>query len=598
MSLPGVQDLAFGPQDLAFGPFRLSIRQRTLSDRDGPVALPSRAFDVLVTLIESRAAVVSKRELIQRVWGDVSVEENNLHVQISHVRRALGAENRYIVTIPGRGYRFVGELNRPPGDPRSFKPAGGFEPQPARSNLPAQMTALIGREEDLAATCAMFGSARLVTMVGPGGVGKTKLALAVARALSRRFEAGCWLVDVGPASDAGQVLSAVAAALQVDERPGQTLQENLADALYDGDVLLALDNCEHLLEAVADLVAKLLQRCPGLRVLCTSQAPLALDGERVRRIAPFELPDPTDALTAEAALRHDAVRLFAERAAAVDGRFEITDATAASVVEICRRLDGIPLAIELAAARAPLLGLEPLLSRIADSLALLSDDRRDLPDRHRTLRAAIAWSYGLLPEPQRHILRRLSMFSGGFTLAAAQEVAAGSGFAPWEVVHGLGALVQRSLVTTGPDLVRPRHRMLQAMRDFAQEQPGFAEEQPDVARRHADYFLGLAETADREDDDADREEAAQALAPEIENLRAALAWALSAEGDATLGAALAAATARFWSDIGLLTERRTWLSRALEAPGVEPAMRNRLNSLLGPDRTAAAPDEPPAELRH
>jgi predicted ATPase/DNA-binding winged helix-turn-helix (wHTH) protein len=592
MSLPGVQDVAFGP-------FRLSVRQRTLSDRDGPVPLPSRAFDVLVTLIEARASVITKKELIERVWGDISVEENNLHVQISHVRRALGVENRYIVTIPGRGYRFVGELHAPSADSRSFQPAGASDPRDERSNLPAQMTALIGREHDLAATCALFASARLVTLVGPGGVGKTKLALAAARALSRRFEAGCWLVDLGPASDAAQALSAVAAGLKVDERPERSLFESVADALYDGDVLLVLDNCEHLLEATGDLAATLLQRCPGLRILCTSQAPLALDGEHVRRIAPFDLPPSSDPITAQDALGYDAVRLFVERAEAVDGRFEITDATAASVVEICRRLDGIPLAIELAAARAPLLGLEPLLARIADSLALLSDDRRDLPDRHRTLRAAIAWSYGLLPEPQRHILRRLSIFSGGFTLAAAQEVAAGSAFAPWEVVHGLGALVQRSLITTGPDLVRPRHGMLQAMRDFAQEQPGFAEEKPEIARRHADYFVALAEAASGDGGDANGDEASAALAPEIENLRAALGWALSPDGDGALGAALAVATARFWSDTGLLTERRTWLARAAEAPGVEAALRDRLRDLLGPDRSAAAPgDGASSQLRH
>jgi len=593
MSLPGVQDVAFGS-------FRLSIPQRTLSGRDGPVPLPSRAFDVLVTLIESRAAVVSKRDLIERVWGDISVEENNLHVQISHVRRALGSENRYIVTIPGRGYRFVGELNPVSTDPRSFSPAGAREPGLRRSNLPAQMTALIGREQDLAAATALFGSARLVTLVGPGGVGKSKLALAIARALSNRFEAGCWLADLGPTSDGAQALAAVAASLELDERPGQALLESLTDAVYDGHVLLVLDNCEHLLEAVADLAAGLLQRCPRLRILCTSQAPLALDGEHVRRIAPFDLPQPSEAATAESASAYDAVRLFAERAAAVDGRFEITDATAASVVEICRRLDGIPLAIELAAARAPLLGLEPLLARIADSLGLLSDDRRDLPDRHRTLRAAIAWSYGLLPDPQRQILRRLSVFAGGFTLAAAQEVAVGVGFAPWEVVHGLGALVQRSLVTTGPDLIRPRHRMLQAMRDFAQEQPEFVAERPELARRHAEYFLRLAEADGGEGHDADHDETSAALTPEIDNLRAALAWALSPDGDAALGAALAAATAPFWSGVGLLTERRTWLSQAVEAPGVEPPVRSRLKRLLDSDRAPAPSDEPSpaAELRH
>lgn len=589
MSLAGVQDVAFGS-------FRLSLRQRMLSDRDGHVPLPSRAFDVLVTLIEARASVISKAELIQRVWGDISVEENNLHVQISHVRRALGLENRYIVTIPGRGYRFVGELIAVPSDTRSFKPSGGLERDAPRTNLPAQMSGLIGREDDLAAVCAMLGVGRLVTMVGPGGVGKSRLALTAARALAKRFEAGCWLVDLGPVAEPAQTVSAVAAALRVEEAPGEPLLEALSATLYEGEVLLVLDNCEHLVAAAADVAASLLQRCPRLRILCTSQTPLAIEGEHIRRVAPFDLPDPADPTSAEAALRYDAVRLFAERASAVDGRFEITDDTAQSVVEICRRLDGIPLAIELAAARAPLLGLEPLLSRIADSLALLSDDRRDLPDRHRTLRAAIAWSYGLLAEPERHILQRLSVFSGGFTLAAAQDVAAGFGFAPWEIVHGVGTLVQRSLITTGPDLIRPRHRMLQAMRDFAREQVDDAAQAPAISRRHADYFLGLAEATDH--DEADRDERLAALGPEMENLRAALCWSLGAEGDAGLGARLAVATAPFWSDAGLLSERRAWLARAAEAPGVEPSLREHLRTLLAADRTPNTPDAGSSELRH
>jgi non-specific serine/threonine protein kinase len=255
------------------------------------------------------------------------------------------------------------------------------------------------------------------------------------------------------------------------------------------------------------------------------------------------------------------VRLFAERAGAVDGRFEVTDATAASVVDICRGLDGIPLAIELAAARAPLLGLEPLRARIADRLGLLGDDRGD---RHRTLRAAIEWSYRLLPEPERQMLRRLSVFSGGFTLTAAQEVAAGGGFVGWEVVRGLGALVERSLIATGPDLVRPRHRMLQAMRDFVQTQPGFAEEYSAVARRHAAYFLSLAEDADDDLANEDVLERLALLSPEIDNLRAALSWTLGPGGDALMGARLAAATARFWFEAGLYSEARGWLTRALD----------------------------------
>jgi predicted ATPase/DNA-binding winged helix-turn-helix (wHTH) protein len=593
-----------GPADVAFGAFRLSVRDRTLSDGDGPIPLPSRAFDVLLTLIERRAAVVSKDELMRRVWGNLVVEENNLHVQISAVRRALGAQGRCILTVPGRGYRFIGDLDGGAAGPRPGFRAGepaAWEPDFGRTNLPAQMTPLIGRRQELAAACALFESVRLVTLVGPGGVGKTKLALAAARELAPRFAAGCWLVELAPATDAATALAALAASLKVAETEDDPLLEGVVSALRKGDILIVLDGCEHVADAVADHAGRLLQRCPRLRILCTSQTPLGVEGEYVRRIAPFDLPGASEAATAEAALRNDAVRLFAERAGAVDGRFEVTDATAASVVDICRSLDGIPLAIELAAARAPLLGLEPLRARIADRLGLLGDDRGDLKSRHRTLRAAIEWSYRLLAEPECRILRRLSVFAGGFTLTAAQEVAAGAGFVGWEVVRGLGVLVERSLIATGPDLIRPRHRMLQAMRDFVQQQPGFAEEHPAVARRHAAFFLGLAEDAD---DDLANEDALERLArlsPEIDNLRAALSWTLGPGGDALLGARLAAATARFWFEVGLYSEARGWLARALDrAPDdLNVQVLRRLTAL------AAAVGSPPlgrhlapTEVRH
>ena len=586
-----------GATDLAFGAFRLSVRDRTLSGETGPISLPSRAFDVLLTLIESRASVVSKDDLMRRVWGDLIVEENNLYVQISAVRRALGPEGRYILTIPGRGYRFIGDLSREAADRRPDAGAGELKSQELeseRGNLPVQMTPLIGRQPELAALCALFRAARLVTVVGPGGVGKTKLALAAARALRGRFPAGRWFVELGSSADAASALRAVAARLEVADTLGEPRMEPLVRALRQGDLLLILDGCEHLAEALADHAAALLQRCPRLRILCTSEAPLGVEGEHVRRIGPFDLPPASGGDTAQAAIGSDAVRLFTERATAVDGRFELTDDTAPAIVEICRGLDGMPLAIELAAARAPLLGLESLRSRIAQRLTLLSDEPRNASDRHRSLRTAIEWSYGLLSEAERQILRRLSIFSDSFTLTAAQDVAAGCGFAGWEVVRGVGVLVRRSLVVAGPDLIRPRHRLLQAMRDFLHEQPGFADEYAKVAWRHARYFLDLAQAADGEVG-----ERLARLTPEIENLRTALAWALGPGGDTGLGTGLAAATARFWFESGLPAEARAWLARAMDcAPAdAETATLMRLKGLADP-RQAARRQRPPSELRH
>jgi predicted ATPase/DNA-binding winged helix-turn-helix (wHTH) protein len=558
-------------EHVRFGPFRLSARERILATDDGPVALPGRAFDVLVALIEGRDTVVSKDELMRRVWANVVVEENNLHVQIAAARRALGAHANFIITIPGRGYRFIGDLVSIGGAAAAPAPV----PPPA-SNLPAQVTALIGRQAEFAACAALLGQARLVTLVGPGGVGKTTLALAVARAVAENFAGGSWLIELGAVADEARVAAAVAASLRIEELANRKLAESTAAALRQrGAVLLVLDGCEHVGAAVAELAAALLKFCPALRILCTSQAPLGSAGEHVRRIAPLDLP-AAGVVTAAAAAAHDSVRLFAERAAAADERFALTDATAASVVKICRSLDGIPLALELAAARVPLLGLEPVRLRLANRLALLGDDAGDASgDRHRTLRAAIEWSCNLLSEADRRLLCRLAVFAGGFTLAAAQEVA-GDVFSDSDIVQGVGNLVRRSLLTSGPDLLRPRHRMLEAMREYALAALGAGHAA--AARRHAEYFCSVAAAGDAVWETTDAGEWLAPFDAELENFRAAFAWALSPEGDALLAARLAAATARIWFEGGHISEGRFWLERAWAgAPaGLEAATAWRL----------------------
>jgi predicted ATPase/DNA-binding winged helix-turn-helix (wHTH) protein len=572
---------AAGLEHVNFGPFRLSVRERTLSTVDGPVPLPSRAFDVLMTLIESRDEVVSKDELMRRVWSNVVVEENNLHVQIAATRRALGEHAGYIKTIPGRGYRFIADLEPAEHDARRAE-----RPPVAATNLPAQVTAMIGRAAELAATCALLEQARLVTLVGPGGVGKTRIALAAAHAIGHRFPAGAWLVELGQVV-VGQVVEAVAASLRIEELRRRPLLESTAAALRQEPQLLVLDGCEHLGGEVAELVAALLRDCPDLRIMCTSQAPLGAAGEHVRRIAPLAIPD--ESVDLAAALQFDAVGLFVARVAAGDERFQLTDATVASVIKICRGLDGLPFAIELAAARVPLLGLEPVRLRLANRLALLGEEPAGNPARHRTLRAAIEWSCNLLAEPDRQILRRLAVFAGGFTLAAAQEVAAGAGFAEADIVQGVGNLVRRSLLTTGPDLVRPRHRMLEALRDFVLELP--VDQAEPAARRHAAYFCRLAEAGEDVWETTDAREWLPPFTAELDNFRAALTWALSPAGDPALAARLAAATARIWFEGGHLSEGRGWLSRALaQAPaGLDPVILIRLHRGLAELNMDSAP---------
>ena len=577
-------------EELTFGRFRLSVRRRTLTSDDGPVVLSSRAFDLLLALIEARAAPIGKDDLMRQVWGGIVVEENNLHVQIAAIRKAVGPD--HILTIPGRGYRFVSHVDEAESESVTL-PSPVSMATDAPGNLPVELTALVGREAELAEAMAVLDRARLVTLVGPGGIGKTKLALAAARALAPRFAGGCWVLELGALADPALAPSALAACLKIEELKGRSLIDNLLASLRPRDLLLVIDGCEHVLAAAADLISEITRRCPGVRVLCTSQTPLGVEGEHVRRLEPFDVASLGAIAGPDDALNHDAVRLFAERAGAGDGRFALTEATLPSVIEICRILEGVPLALELAAARVPLLGLEPVRQRIGGRLALLGDDRRDTPQRHRTLRATIEWSHGLLPDRAQEILRRLSIFAGGFTLEAAQQVAAGAGIAEWDIVRGVGDLVLRSMLTNGPDLINPRHRMLEVMRAFALEALDEAGEHEVVARKHAEYFCQLAETADARWETRGDLEWIFLLSPELENLRAALEWALGDSGAPRLGAQLAAASARFWFESSLLSEGRGWLSRALDRapPDLDVASLIRLKRGLADlcvDATAAA----------
>jgi DNA-binding winged helix-turn-helix (wHTH) protein len=302
-----------GNEDFAFGAFRLSVRDRTLSGPEGGITLKSRAFDVLLTLIECRGEVASKDQLMRRVWGDLVVEENNLHVQVAAIRRAFGPANRYILTIPGRGYRFIGVLQD------EGAAADPERRQAPATNLPARMTALVGRSEDLAAIADLLDRARLVTLVGPSGVGKTKLAIEAARRLRPRFPAGCWWAGLGSVTDPGLALRAVAASLRTDEIQGLPLIDGLADLLGRGEVLLVLDGCERVAGAVGALIDRLMRRCPRLRILSTSHLPLGLEGERVRCVTPLT------AVSEPPTLRLEPVRSFARPAEVADARLDAAD---------------------------------------------------------------------------------------------------------------------------------------------------------------------------------------------------------------------------------------------------------------------------------
>src|ERR1700722_1631386 len=384
-----------GEPAISFGPFRLLSGQRLLLERGKPVRLGSRAFDILTALVERAGEVVSKEELIARAWPATFVDEANLKIQVSALRRALGdgqGHNRYVVNVVGRGYNFVAPIREE--EPSRAQPAPVVTPS-APHNLPFATTRMIGREEAVRTLIARLSRQRLVTIVGPGGIGKTTVALAVAEQLIVGYEHGVWLVDLTPLSDQRLVPSAVATVLGLEVRANDQLS-GLVTRLKDKRMLLLLDNCEHVIDAAANLAAAIVSSAPGVTVLATSRERLGIIGEREYHLGPLDSPKPSANLTINEVASFPAVRLFVQRASAIVEDFELTDANMPLVIEICRKLDGLPLAIEFAAPCVEALGVHGLADRLNDSLPLLTAQRRTVTARHQTMRAVIDWSYGLL----------------------------------------------------------------------------------------------------------------------------------------------------------------------------------------------------------
>src|SRR5712675_2320511 len=417
-------DPAQAPAAIEFGRFRVLPHRRELLAEGRPVDLGGRAFDVLMVLIEASGAVVSKDALMNRVWPERVVEENSLQAQISALRRIFGADRDLIRTIAGRGYQFTGELRPVSATPNAQATAGMPRPIPTPSrlptNLPEPVSELIGRDVELDEILDLSTSHRLVTLTGAGGIGKTRLGFAVARQLLPRFADGVWGIELAPLSDPELVPVAVATALGLELASGTASPLSVANALRAKQLMLVLDNCEHVINAAARMAEALLRSNPAARVLATSREPLRVEGEWVYPVPPLAVP-AEGSLDSEDRLRYGAVRLFVERARATAPHFLSDVRAAAGIAGICRRLDGIPLAIELAAARAAALGIDGLAARLDDRFRLLAGGYRTTMPRHQTLRATLDWSYELLTEPERVVLCRLAIFAGGFTLEAARR---------------------------------------------------------------------------------------------------------------------------------------------------------------------------------
>ena len=467
-----------------FGAFELQPSERRLLHAGQPLAVGPRAFNLLVVLVERAGQLVSKDELLDRVWPNLVVEENNLQVQVSALRKILGAQA--IATIAGHGYRFTLTPSREVVAPASLA-------APAPYNLPRQVTSFVGRARELAEVKALLEHTRLLTLVGFGGIGKTRLSLQVAAAVADAYPDGVWLVELAPLTDARLVAQAVASVLGVREEPGRPVVEALLKHVAERRLLLLLDSCEHLIQAAAELTRQLLQAGPQLKLLATSRERLHLTGETTYVVPALTLPGPNPAITLPALTEYEAVRLFLDRAVAAQPAFQLTHHNAAAVADICRHVDGIPLAIELAAARARVLSVEKIAERLSDRFRLLTHgDPTALPHR-QTLRAMIDWSYDLLPEPERALLRRLAVFAGGFTLEAAEAVGAGGEVDAIDVLDLLTELVEKSLVVV--DAGAERYRLLDTVREYVQERLNESGEGDPVDARHLAFYLALAEQA-------------------------------------------------------------------------------------------------------
>jgi predicted ATPase/DNA-binding winged helix-turn-helix (wHTH) protein len=474
---------ATAEREISFDRFRLLPAQRLLLEGGKPVRLGSRALELLIALTEHPGELVSKRNLMAWVWPDTFVDDANLKVQIAVLRRTLGEGrdgNRYISTVAGRGYCFVMPLMEAGATPALHAAATKRLP-----NLPASVTPLIGRGDTVSKLAAQLSHNRLITLAGPGGIGKTSVALAVAERLTAHYEHGVWFVDLTSIRDPLLVPHAVASAIGFPPAL-ETGFPSLLSFLRGKRMLVLLDSCEHVIEGAAGFALGALREAPRVHVLATSREPLRVDCERVHRLFPLASPAASPVLSAADALGFPSIQLFVERAAGALGEFQLQEADVGPVVNICRKLDGLPLAIEFAAAAVDTLGIDGVASRLGNPLRLPALGRRTAASRHRTLRAALDWSYHLLTHAEQTVLRRLAVFSERFTLETAATVLADAMHPESEIVHLVAALVAKSLIAVDNIAGERRFQLLETTRAYACEKLVESGEMDAMLRRHAE----------------------------------------------------------------------------------------------------------------
>jgi predicted ATPase/DNA-binding winged helix-turn-helix (wHTH) protein len=548
---------------VSFGPFRLFAVERQLKKGDEPVQLGSRALDTLIALVGRAGEIVTQRELISRVWPDVTVEEANLRVHIANLRKALGdggEDARYIVTVPGRGYCFAAPVTaRAPQSSPPIEAAASDR----RQRLPPRLTRTIGRDDTIRALSAQLMTCRFVSIVGAGGVGKTTVAISVAHSLLDGFNGAVFFVDLAALTDVKLVPTTVASALGFMTQPKDPLR-SLSAFIGDRKILLVLDNCEHVIDSAAALAERVVGETPRAHVMTTSREALRVEGEHVHLLYALDCPPEDLGLTAADALAYPAAQLFMERAAASGHGGVLSDIDAPIVTTICRRLDGIPLAIELAASRAGSLGIRGVGELLDNRFRLLWRGRRTALPRHQTLNAMLDWSYNLLSQHEKAALGRLSVFVGDFTLDAACFVAADAEIDPTSSTRAITSLLAKSLISKTESRGSTYYRLLETMRTFAAAKLAERGEAIPVARRHAKFFSEFLQR-DQLVQSRFGEHDLSGYAAHIGNLRTALRWAFSDDGDNTLGVELAASAAPLFVGLSLLEECARWSERALAA---------------------------------
>ncbi|MEH2473730.1 putative ATPase/DNA-binding winged helix-turn-helix (wHTH) protein [Nitrobacteraceae bacterium AZCC 2161] len=566
------------------GEWEVDLARRELRARGVPVPIGGRAFEIIEVLVQSADELVTKNDLAARVWPGATVEDNTLQVQISAIRRALGPDREMLKTVSGRGYRLLGAWT---SRKESVSAANSTDlesrgpAEPFQTNLPAAASELIGRTGAVRHLGGLLSAHRVVTLTGPGGIGKTRLALEVARNLFPSFQGDVRLVELVSLSNSGLVPTAVAGVLELKLAGNEISAESVARAIGAQRLLLVVDNCEHVIDAAARLAETIVQMCPRTTILATSREILKIEGEYVYRVPPLDVPSQDE--EPGNIPGHSAVQLFIATTRALCSDFAPDRESLASIAAVCRRLDGIPLAIDLAATRVATLGLQQVAAGLDDRLGMLSGGRRTALPRHQTLRATLDWSYELLPEPERLVMRRLAVFAGDFTAEAASVIAAGGEITASDVVRSLANLVTKSLVTLGAGSVIAHHRLHETTRAYALEKLAESGELDQVARRHAIYYRDLFERAETELDALPTAKWLLRYGRQIGQVRAALDWAFSPTGAAEVGAALTVAAVPLWVLLSLMEECRGRVERALSGPAESrDARRNmQLHAALG-----------------